>query len=266
MASLLRGAAFITGAGSGIGQYTAYALASHGVRQLALCDIRPEVLEDTSSELRKRHGDDVQILNLEMDTSKEDSVNSALNDTIKTFSRLDIAVNNAGIGGTPKPTAESDFDDWQRVMSVNLHGVWLCQRAQIRQMLKQEPLLPPPRGGRGVIVNVASMLGLVASSPKTPACAYTASKHGVVGLTRTDGVTYASQGIRINAMCPGYVATPLLKSATASGVMAAEIAKVPQGRLGDMEEIADSIVYLVSPMSSFMTGATLAVDGGYTAQ
>lgn len=283
MATLLRGAAFITGAGSGmfpivpkksheltrstgIGQYTAFALARHGVRQLALCDIRPGALKDTTSELRKRHGDDVQLLSIEMDTSKEDSVHSAINDTVQAFSRLDIAVNNAGIGGTPKPTAQNEFDDWQRVTSVNLNGVWLCQRAQIRQMLRQEPLVPPPRGNRGVIVNVASMLGLVASSPTTPACAYTASKHGVVGLTKTDAVAYASQGIRINAMCPGYVATPLLKSASAEGVMAGEVAKVPQGRLGEMEEIADAIVYLASPMSSFMTGATLAVDGGYTAQ
>lgn len=201
-----------------------------------------------------------------MDTSKEDSVQSAIDQTVKTFGRIDIAVNNAGIGGKAKPTAEGDFADWQRVISVNLHGVWLCQRAQIRHMLQQEPLVPPPRGSRGVIVNVASMLGLVASSPTTPACEYTASKHGVVGLTRTDGVAYASQGIRINAICPGYIATPLLKSATARGVMAGEMAKVPQGRLGEMEEIADSIVYLSSPMSSFMTGATLAVDGGYTAQ
>lgn len=251
---------------TGIGQYTAYALARYGLRQLALCDIRPEVLKDTTKELRKNHGDDIQLLSLEMDTSKEDSVHSAINDTVKAFFRLDIAVNNAGIGGIPKPTAENELEDWQRVMSVNLNGVWLCQRAQIRQMLKQDPLLPPPRGNRGVIVNVASMLGLVASSPGTPACAYTASKHGVVGLTKTDAVMYASQGIRINAMCPGYIATPLLKSASAEGVMAGELAKVPQGRLGEIEEIADSIVYLASPMSSFMTGATLAVDGGYTAQ
>lgn len=250
MASLLRGAAFITGAGSGesyysflpctcfdsiqgIGQYTAYALARHGVRQLAICDIRPDVLKNTSNELQKQHND-IEVLSIEMDTSKEDSVRSAIDQTVKKFGRLDIAINNAGIGGTQKQTPDQELSDWQRVMDVNVNGVWLCQRAQIRQMLKQEPLDPPPRGNRGVIVNTASMLGLVASSPVSQACSYTASKHGkpsgtrspgielanlyccsiaVMGLTKTDAITYASQGIRINAVCPGYVGTPLLKQA-----------------------------------------------------
>lgn len=265
----------------GIGQHTAYALASYGVRQLALCDIRPEALGETAAELKKRH-QDVEIIKIEMDTSIEDSVNSAIDQTVSKFSRLDIAINNAGIGGEV-PTDQLEFETWRKVLSVNLDGVWLCQRAQIRQMLKQQPLDPPPRGNRGVIVNVASMLGLVASSPGTPAVAYTSSKHGVMGLTKTDAVMYASRGIRINAMCPGYVATPLLQSATviihdqhamtihaddiqAQGAMAAEVAKVPQQRLGEMEEIADAITFLASPMSSFMTGQGLVVDGGYTAQ
>lgn len=196
----------------GIGQYTAYAFARYGVRQLALCDIRPEALEETSSELKKNYHD-VEILNIQMDASKEDEVTSAVNQTVQKFSRLDIAVNNAGIGGEA-PTDQLEFERWRKVMSVNLDGVWLCQRAQVRQMLNQEPLDPLPRGNRGVIVNVASMLGLVASAPGTPAVAYTASKHGVMGLTKTDATMYASRGIRINAMCPGYIATPLLKGAT----------------------------------------------------
>lgn len=150
-----------------------------------------------------------------MDVSKEESINSAVDQTVQRFSRLDIAVNNAGIG-VGGPTDQLSLEDWRKVMSVNLDGLWLCQRAQIRQMLRQEPLDPPPRGNRGVIVNVASMLGLVASSPETPAVAYTSSKHGVVGLTRTDATMYASRGIRVNAICPGYVATPLLKEATVS--------------------------------------------------
>ncbi|KAK4542635.1 hypothetical protein LTR36_006684 [Oleoguttula mirabilis] len=197
---------------TGIGQYTAYAFAKYGVRQLALCDIKPEALEQTSNELKKNFPD-VEILSIQMDTSKEDEVNSAVDQTVKKFSRLDIAVNNAGISGGG-PTDQLEFEDWRRVLSINLDGVWLCQRAQIRQMLKQEPLDPLPRGNRGVIVNVSSMLGLVASAPATPAPAYTASKHGVMGLTKTDATMYASRGIRINACCPGYVATPLLKDAT----------------------------------------------------
>ncbi|OQN98113.1 hypothetical protein B0A48_15945 [Cryoendolithus antarcticus] len=264
MSSLLRGTAFITGAGSGIGQHTAYAFAHHGVRRLALCDIRSEALEDTSAHLKSQYPG-IEVLNIQMDTSSESAVNSAVEQTVKAFSRLDIAVNNAGIGGEAA-THSLEFNSWRKTMAVNLDGVWLCQRAQIRQMLEQEPLDPLPRGNRGVIVNVASMLGLVASSPATPAVAYTASKHGVMGLTKTDAVMYAAQGIRINAMCPGYVGTPLLKAATAGGVMAAEVQKVPQQRLGDMEEIADGITFLASPMSSFMTGQGLAVDGGYTCQ
>lgn len=229
MATLLRGAAFITGAGSGrsnlsptlrirltsqgIGQYTAYALARHGARQLALCDIKPSALEETTAELRKNNKD-LEILNLEVDTRKEDSINSAVDQTVKKFGRIDIGINNAGIGGPLLQSIDVQLKDWENVIAVNLNGVFLCQRAQIRQMLKQEPLDPPPRGSRGVIINTASMLGLTGASPGTPATAYAASKHGVVGLTKTDALTYARQGIRINAMCPGYVATPLLKSAT----------------------------------------------------
>lgn len=123
-----------------------------------------------------------------------------------------------------------------------------------------------PREGRGTIINVASMLGLVAASPTTPATAYVAGKHAVMGLTKTDAVMYAPHGIRINAMCPGYVETPLLKAATASGIMDGEIKKTPMGRLAQMEEIADAIVFLASPFSSFMCGAGLVVDGGFTVQ
>ena len=124
-----------------------------------------------------------------MDTSKEDSVQSAIDQTIKTFGRLDIAINNAGIGGNSAQTVDQSLSEFQRVMDVNVNGVWLCQRAQIRQMLKQEPLDPPPRGSKGVIVNTASMLGLVASSPVTKAIAYTTSKHGEIAKRRcTDSI------------------------------------------------------------------------------
>jgi NAD(P)-dependent dehydrogenase (short-subunit alcohol dehydrogenase family) len=150
-----------------------------------------------------------------MDTSHEAAVNAAVEKTVDKFGRMDIAVNNAGIGGEVRTDLE-EFEKWRKILSVNLDGVWLCQRAQIRQMLQQEPLHPAPRGNRGVIVNVASMLGLVASAPTISATAYVASKHGVMGLTKTDAVMYAPQGIRINAVCPGYIATPLLRNATVS--------------------------------------------------
>lgn len=212
----------------------------------------------------KESNPDVHVLDIEMDTSKETSVIDAVDQTIKHFGRVDIAVNNAGVGGPQKSTPEVELSEWENLMSINVTGVWLCQRAQIKQMLKQEPLASDGRHGRGVIVNVASMLGLVASSPAAIATAYTTSKHAVMGLTKTDAAQYAPEGIRINAMCPGYVETPLLKSARDSGFMAEELKKVPMQRLASMEEIADSIVYLASPLSSFVVGHGLAVDGGYT--
>lgn len=238
-------------------------MAKYGVRQFALCDIRPDSLKTTTKELKSRYGN-VDVLEIETDTSKEASVNNAVAETVKRFSRLDIAVNNAGVGGAGKPSHEQELEDWRRLMAINLDGVWLCQRAEIRQMLKQDYLDPKPRGNRGVIVNVASMLGLVASVPSVAAVSYTSSKHGVMGMTKTDAIMYAPHGIRINAMCPGYIGTPLLKQATAAGIMADEVARVPQGRLGEIEEIADAISFLASPMSSFMCGIGLDVSGGYT--
>jgi NAD(P)-dependent dehydrogenase (short-subunit alcohol dehydrogenase family) len=151
------------------------------------------VLDATSNELKSRHKD-VEVLNVEMDTSKEESVESAIDQTVKKFGRLDIAINNAGIGGNSAQTEDQALTEWQRVMDVNVNGVWLCQRAEIRQMLKQEPLDAPPRGNRGVIVNTASMLGLVAASPVSRACAYAASKHGKIieqlslGLSSTNNL------------------------------------------------------------------------------
>ncbi|TKA64397.1 hypothetical protein B0A49_08618 [Cryomyces minteri] len=266
MVSLLRGAAFVTGAGSGIGQYTAFALARYGVKQIAIADINPVSLRSTLEQLKSRNAN-VEILPLELDVSSESSIDQAISTVVSQFGRLDYAINNAGIAGPAQASTDFRPSEWQKLLDVNLTGVWLCQRPELRQMMKQQPLHPDDvRQGRGVIVNVASMLGLVASSPNTPATAYTASKHGVLGLTKTDAVMYAPHGIRLNAICPGYVETPLLKAATQSGIMAKEIEKVPMGRLAKMEEIADSIVYLASPLSSYMTGSGLVVDGGYTCQ
>lgn len=183
MASLLRGSALITGAGSGIGQYTAYALAQYGIKKLAICDINSSSLETTSSQLRKSYHD-LEVIPLEMDVASESSVEAAFRKTIDRFQRLDVTVNNAGIGGTPTPSHETDLSKWQQVIDVNVKGVWLCQREAIRHMLRQTALDPGPRGSKGVIVNVASMLGTVGSSPNTPAVAYTSSKHAVMGTPR----------------------------------------------------------------------------------
>lgn len=148
------------------------------MRQIAISDINIESLDETEDHLKEINGA-IEILKIKIDTSVEDSVNSAIDEVVEKFKQIDIAINNAGIGGPNKPSPDIEVNDWQKLMSVNLNGVWMCQRAEIRQMLKQDHLDPPPRGNRGVIVNTASMYGLVASSPQTCATAYTASKHGV---------------------------------------------------------------------------------------
>ncbi|WPG98842.1 Hypothetical protein R9X50_00164000 [Acrodontium crateriforme] len=140
---------------------------------------------------------------------------------------LDIAVNCAGIAGG-YATDENMLDDWRRIPSVNLDGVWLCQRAEIQQMLTQESLDPAPRGNRGVIVNVASILGFIGGSPDTAAVAYTSSKHGVMGMTRTDAIMYTPRGIRINAICLGYIDTPMLGNVEVQHIIADEVKKCPQ--------------------------------------
>jgi NAD(P)-dependent dehydrogenase (short-subunit alcohol dehydrogenase family) len=248
----------------GIGQYTAYAFARQGIRSFALLDRNP--LTATVAQLKKDYPD-VAIKTIEADVTSEPAVNDSIAQTVKEFGRIDHAVNNAGIGGAIKPTADIDLADFERVLAVNAKGVWLCQRAQIRQMLTQSRLSDSPRAFRGTIVNAASMYGVVAPSSATPATAYTASKHAVMGLTKADAVVYAPQGIRINAICPGYVATPLLGDTTAATeIMKGELAKVPLGRLALMEEIGDCIAFLSSEASSFMVGAGLVVDGGFTPQ
>lgn len=264
MASLLKGSAFITGAASGIGQYTAIAFARHGVTKLALADINFEALEKSNAALKEQFPD-VEVLSLRMDVRDMEQVRQGIAETVEKFGRLDIAVNNAGIGGSGRQTHELEDEEWMRVVDVNLQGVYRCQKEELSVMVKQEDL--GSREGRGRIINVASMLGLVAPSPRLHHTAYSTAKHGVVGLTKGDANSYGELGIRINAICPGYVETPLLleiMAQDANSPLAAEIARCPLKRLATMEEVADSITVLASPMSSFMQGASLVVDGGFT--
>ena len=178
--------------------------------------------------------------------------------TVETYGRLDCAHNNAGIGARPRaPLHESTEETWDRVLSINLKGVWLCMKYEIIQMLKQ---------GGGTIVNTASVMGLVGSW--TGSGAYNASKHGVVGLTKTAALEYATSGIRVNAVCPGYIRTPLLEATLTSRPEMEEqiVARHPVGRMGKPEEIAEAVVWLCSDAASFVTGHTMTVDGGYVAQ
>ncbi|KAK8004649.1 dienelactone hydrolase [Apiospora arundinis] len=264
MAGLLKGTAFITGAASGIGQQTARAFAAAGVQRLALADINAQALSSTAASLQEQHAD-IEVMKLEMDVRDAATVKAGIKGIRQRFGRIDIAVNNAGIAGSSKPTHETDEAEWLNVTNVMLNGVWRCQKEELAVMAEQE--VTSPREGRGCIINVASIFGLV--SLKSTA-AYTSAKHGVVGLTKADALTYGPLGIRINAIAPGFTETPLStakarKSAEAAAALDRIIMKASLGRMATVEEIADCIVFLASPMSSFVHGSVLVADGGYTA-
>ncbi|KAF1978733.1 oxidoreductase ucpA [Bimuria novae-zelandiae CBS 107.79] len=260
MAFSLKGVAYITGAGSGIGQYAAYSMARQGVRSFALLDRNP--VTQTVQHLKKTYPD-VKIKEIEMDVGNEAAVNDSVEQTVKEFGRLDYALNNAGIGGALDTTDKIEKEDFERVMNVNMMGVWLCQRAQIRQMLKQAKWSDSYRAYRGSIVNTASMYGKV--GPTLPATAYCTSKHAVVGLSKADAIQMGPRGIKINALCPGYVLTPLVQSTMNKGsVMDDERAKVPIQRFASMEEIGDIVAFLHSDASSYIVGSSLVADGGFT--
>ncbi|KAI1264813.1 3-oxoacyl-reductase [Xylariaceae sp. FL1019] len=267
MASLLRGTALITGAASGIGQYTALSFAKYGITRLALADINGSALAKSAAALRTQYPH-VKTVEITMDVRDTAAVKSGIASAVQGLGgRLDVAVNNAGIGGSGNETHEVPDEEWLRVNDINLNGVWRCQREEITHMLKQEDR--GKRDGRGRIINVASMLGIVSPGTTMSHTAYTASKHAVVGLTKGDGNTYGRQGIRINAMCPGYVETPLLLASmatTANSPLTLDIERTPLKRMATMEEIGDAITFLASPLSSYMQSGALIVDGGFTSQ
>lgn len=235
-------------------------MARQGVRSFALVDRNP--VTQTVQHLKATYHD-IQIKAFEMDVTDDNAVTDSIDQTVKEFGRLDYALNNAGIGGAFKTTDQNDKEDWDRVLSTNLTGIWLCQRAQIRQMLKQEKLSDNYRSYRGSIVNTASVYGMIA--PTLPQTAYCASKHAILGLTKSDAIAMAPRGIKINAICPGYVLTPLAERAmTEGGMMDNERVKIPLQRFASMEEIADVISFLHSEASSYVVGSALVADGGFT--
>lgn len=237
-------------------------MARQGVRSFALLDRNP--VTETSQHLKETYPD-IRILEISMDVTDETAVNDSIEQTVKEFGRIDYALNNAGIGGALKTTDQIEKDDFERVMNVNTTGVWLCQRAQIRQMLKQEKWSDSYRAYRGSIVNTASMYGVVGPTLNVPATAYSTSKHAVIGLTKADAITMGPRGIKINAVCPGYVLTPLVQSTMSEGsVMDDERIKVPVQRFASMEEIGDVIAFLHSDASSYVVGSALVADGGFT--
>lgn len=256
MAEQLNGkVVLVTGAGAGIGRAVALASAREGAR-VVVSDIAVEGGEETVRMIGDAGGEAVFV---GADVSKAAEVEALVGGAVESYGRLDCAVNNAGIEGALAPTADYPDETWNRVLGVNLTGVFLCMKHEIPRMLET---------GGGSIVNVASILGLVgfANAP-----AYTAAKHGAVGLTKVAALEYAPLGVRVNALCPGFIETPMVmergvEAGTHPEVYQQIAALHPIGRLGKPEEIADAAVWLCSDSSSFVTGHALTADGGYVAQ
>ncbi len=242
--------ALVTGAGMGIGKAIALLFAAEGAK-VVVSDINEQAGNEVVAELT-RNGS--QAIFVRADTSNPNDHETLVNAAVKQFGALHIAVNNAGIGGPLAPVGEYPLDGWNKVIGINLSGVFYGMRYQIPAMLAS---------GGGSIVNIASILGQVgtANSP-----AYVAAKHGVVGLTKAAALEYAGKMIRINSVGPGYIKTPLLTNSLDEATMQALVGLHPIGRLGEANEVAEMVLWLSSPKSSFVTGSYYAVDGGYLAQ
>lgn len=242
----------ITGASFGIGKATAVAFAKAGAK-LAISDVIDKEGESLAEEIRKQGNECIYI---HCDISKPTEVQNMVSETVKHFGRLDIAYNNAGIEGKMGFTADGSEDNFDRVIGINLKGVWACMKYEIPEMLKNN---------KGVIVNCSSIAGVIGSQGLP---VYVASKHGVNGLTKNAALEYAKQGIRVNSVCPAGVKTPMLdRIIESSAALKDELdAMHPIGRAAQPEEIADAVLYLCSDRASFITGHELLVDGGFTAQ
>jgi len=242
----------VTGAGSGIGRACALAFAKDGSSILVSDQDEKSGIE--TARMVETVGGKARFMRC--DVSKPDEVRELFRFAIGQFGRLDVAVNNAGIEGAKASTRDYTLEEWDRVMAVNLRGVWLCMKHEIPIMIKE---------GSGAIVNCASIAG-VSGFPESPA--YTASKHGVIGLTKTAALEVARMNIRINAVCPGVIQTPMIDRITGGDeeIRRRFQSDEPMGRLGNPSEVADAVHWLASDRASFVTGISLPVDGGWLAQ
>lgn len=238
----------VTGGGSGIGRATAIAFAQEGA-SVVVSDIVEKDGMETVEKIKKLNGEGYFI---KCDVSSEEEVRRLVDRTLEKYGRLDCAYNNAGIEGAPCTTTECLTENWDRTIDINLKGVWLCMKYEIPAMLRK---------GKGSIVNCSSVAGLVGFETIP---AYVASKHGVIGLTETAALEFAKKNIRVNAVCPGPIHTPMLERFT--GGDETELAEQdPMGRVGRPEEIADSVLWLCSDRASYVTGQAIAIDGGWVA-
>jgi NAD(P)-dependent dehydrogenase (short-subunit alcohol dehydrogenase family) len=244
--------ALVTGAGAGIGRASAVAFARHGAR-VVVSDVDDAGGEETLAVIREMGGEGIYV---HADVSSAEEVDALFDRLTQTYDRLDYACNNAGIEGEQARTGDCSLENWQRTIGVNLDGVFYCMRKELE-------LMTPT--GQGSIINMSSVAGL-SGFPMLPA--YVASKHAVVGLTKASALEYAQSGVRINAICPGVIDTPMVERTTRKDpeIVSQYVAMEPVGRMGRPEEIADAVVWLCSDKASFVTGTAIPVDGGFMAR
>jgi NAD(P)-dependent dehydrogenase (short-subunit alcohol dehydrogenase family) len=242
--------ALVTGAGSGLGLATAKAFAESGA-SVVLADWNEKDAQSAAQELANRGH---KTLAIACDVSDDAQVEAMVKKTVSTFGRLDAAYNNAGVQNVLAETADTTREDYDRVIGINLRGVWSCMKFELQQMRKQ---------GSGTIVNCSSLGGLVGGAERG---IYHAAKHGVIGFTKSAALEYAARGIRINAVCPGLIWTPMADQMVATGqgeALKAMEKSIPMGRVGRPEEIADAVLWLCSDAASYVTGQSISVDGGF---
>ena len=239
--------AFVTGAASGIGRATAVAFAAEGAR-VAILDRTADALKETGEAVKDAGG---EVLAIACDVSVPEQVEAAVAQVAERFGRLDIAFNNAGVENKATPLHEIELQEWDRILNINLRGTFVCMKHEIAQMVRQ---------GGGVVVNTSSGAGIrgVAGG-----AAYAASKHAMIGMTKSAALDYAKQNIRVNAILPGNIATSMMDRFTEGDIQKA-IDLEPVGRLGKPEEIAEAVLWMCSDLGSFVTGSSVVVDGGWS--